>query len=212
MKVIAGLGNPGIEYFHTRHNAGFRVIDELATRLARADDTSFGAHFLHKKDLFADIAKVTFSDEDLLLVKPTTYMNLSGQAVAAILHWYKIDSARLLIVHDDVSLPLGKLRFQQGGGAGGQHGVESILEYCGSNQAFERLKIGVGPDPGGDKRADFVLTPIGSADCLLFKKVIETAALAVTAWLNVGIEKAMNKFNGLDLLSNKDAPADQSTG
>src|SRR6185369_7117687 len=135
MKIIVGLGNPELRYYSTRHNAGFRVVDLLATEL--------GAHFKVANDLKADVAKVNYKTHTVLLAKPKTYMNLSGDAVQRILHWYKADLSALLVIHDDVSLPLGRLRLQKGGGAGGQHGVESIIECLGGRKEFDRLKVGV---------------------------------------------------------------------
>src|SRR5579883_517977 len=117
MKLIVGLGNPEPRYAQTRHNAGFWVVDQLATKC--------GAQFTLAKNLQAYIAKTNLAGQSIILAKPVTYMNLSGRAVQSMLHWFKIESADCLIVHDEVSLPLGKIRYQYGRGAGGQHGVES---------------------------------------------------------------------------------------
>lgn len=191
MKVIVGLGNPGVQYYATRHNAGFRVLEGLGTKT--------GAHFSKKRSLFCDLVKVGVNGAELLLVKPDTYMNASGQAIAAVLNWYKIAASHMLVVHDDVSLPLGKLRFQRGGGAGGQHGVESIIECLGGLKDFDRLKIGVGPDPGGERRAEYVLKPVSESELQLFLRSISTAEEAAIIWLTHGIREAMNQYNGLDL-------------
>lgn len=230
MKVIVGLGNPGSEYVNTRHNIGFMVVDKLASQLVESDKPEsksilkglfnfLGAtdsSFSHKKDLYADIAKVKLQStksknsakqdesQDLLLVKPTTYMNLVGRSVQAILSWYKIELSDFIVVHDDVSLPLGKLRLQKDGGAGGQHGIESIIEVCGGKNNFSRLKVGVGPDPGGDKRAKYVLAPLPEAEREIYELCINTAADAALDCLRLGIAKAMNHYNGLNLL-----PTDQ---
>jgi PTH1 family peptidyl-tRNA hydrolase len=101
-----------------------------------------------------------------------------------------------LVIHDDVSLPLGRLRFQKGGGAGGQHGIESIIECMGGDNNFDRLKFGVGPDPGGDKRADYVLSNIPSQDLSIFETMLEKAIKGIDCWLKDGIEKTCNAFNG----------------
>jgi len=191
MKVVVGLGNPGLQYEWTRHNAGFRVLTALAVEA--------GAHFAAKKDLFADIAKTDISQEEVLLVKPTTYMNESGKAIQAILHWYKLPPSSLLVVHDDVALPLGKIRLQKSGGAGGQHGIESIIANLGGLQEFDRLKFGVGPDPGGQTRANYVLGRVPESDRELFNKVSELSQQAIKVWLAQGVLDAMNNFNGLDL-------------
>ncbi len=195
MKVIVGLGNPGLEYYFTRHNAGFAAIDEIG-RLSGG----FGAQFANKKNLFCDMAKVDLSGTEVLLVKPFTYMNDSGKSVQAVLNWYKLEPEDLLVVHDDVSLPLGRIRVQEAGGAGGQHGVESIIQQFGGQKNFDRVKIGVGPDPGGDVRGKYVLQVEPNTD--LWVRCIKYAAQACLGWLEKGAVEAANKFNGLDLSVN----------
>jgi peptidyl-tRNA hydrolase, PTH1 family len=190
LKLILGLGNPGSRYEMTRHNAGFVVVSKLAT--------VNGASFSFKSNMNADLCKTTISNNSVLLAKPQTYMNLSGQAAQNIAHFYKIVPQDILVVHDDVSLPLGTMRFAKGGGAGGQHGVESIMEVMG-NRDFHRLKIGVGPDPGGARRADYVLADIPDIDQELYFTVITKASEAITLWLRRGIQESMNAYNGLDL-------------
>ncbi|MBU6453853.1 MAG: aminoacyl-tRNA hydrolase [Cyanobacteria bacterium REEB67] len=226
MKVVVGLGNPGREYEDTRHNAGFRLVDQLAT--------AFGAELKETKSLHCLIAKTTVSlnpglfaatpgkaagvathpvnrqatEEIVLLVKPTTYMNLSGRAVRAVLDWYKIDLGNvrngqveknaLLIVHDDVSLNLGRIRCQAGRGAGGQHGVESIIEHLSGSKSFERLKLGVGPDPGGAVRGDYLLSKFRPEERIVFERVLEGSLQAVKMWLCCGTEPVANEFNGID--------------
>lgn len=190
MKIIVGLGNPGLQYVSTRHNVGFKVVEQLAI--------SASGHFQNKRDLHADIAKVQLSGKEVLLVKPTTFMNLSGRACQAILHWYKIPSTDLMVVHDEVAIPLGKIRLQRNGGSAGQHGIESIVECLGGNKAFDRLRFGVGPDPGGDRRAAYVLSPIPLADREIFEKCLVASCDAIHLWLTKGITDAMNKFNGMN--------------
>jgi PTH1 family peptidyl-tRNA hydrolase len=192
MKVIVGLGNPGREYENTRHNAGFRLVDQLAT--------AFGAELKVNPRLFCIIAKCSHGGSDILLVKPITFMNLSGQAVRAVLHWYKIKPAPhiLLVVHDDVSLNLGRIRFQTDRGAGGQHGVESIIECLSGSKQFDRLKLGVGPDPGGAERGNFVLRQIGEVEKPVFDRVLKESSEAVKIWLKSGPDEAANRFNGID--------------
>lgn len=196
MKLIVGLGNPGPEYQSTRHNAGFRVVEDLGI--------TFGAHFSSKKDLFCDLAKIQIHNQDVLLVKPTTYMNSSGRAAQALLSWFKITRQNMLVIHDDVSLPLGRIRLQKGGGAGGQHGIESIIESFGGDKNFDRLKFGIGPDPGGSERANFVLSRFPENDKDLLNKALKLAVEASELWLVEGIGKAMNRFNGIRL----DEPAE----
>ena len=192
MKAVIGLGNPGIEYKGTRHNAGFEVIDRLCSL------TGIDGSLKLSKRFFADIATATLVT-DVLLVRPITYMNDSGKAVQAIKSFYKVSLKDLLIIHDDVSLPLGKIRLQGGGGAGGQHGIESIIEHLGGEKGFNRLKIGIGPDPGGDVRHQYVLQKFSGEERILLNKVIEQAYEATFRWITSGIEEAMNEFNGLDL-------------
>jgi len=191
MKVIVGLGNPGLDYYFTRHNAGFTVIDEIG-RL----EGGLGAQFANKKSLFCDMAKINLSGQEVLLVKPATYMNDSGKSVQAVLGFYKIEPKDLLVVHDDVALPLGRIRVQASGGAGGQHGVESIIQMLGG-QGFDRVKVGVGPDPGGDTRGKYVLQVEPNTE--LYGRCIKQAALAASSWLTVGSVESANKFNGIDL-------------
>jgi len=188
-KLIVGLGNPEGRYANTRHNVGFRVVDLLGT--------INGAQFKSVSKQQALMA--ILPAENLILAKPTTYMNKSGEAVQAILHYFDIAREDLLVVHDDVAMPLGRLRLQRGGGAGGQHGVESILEHLSGDDRFHRLKVGVGPDPGGHVRANYVLSSVRPEDFELSEKVIGVSADAAMSWLKSGIQQAMNVFNGMTI-------------
>lgn len=192
MKAIIGLGNPGLKYDGTRHNVGFEVLDHLNKKLHESA-------FKKIDKLFSETVLVSNSGSSLLLAKPTTYMNDSGKAFLALKNWYKIDIDEFLVVHDDVSLPLGKIRLQKGGGAGGQHGIESIIEMLGGQKSFNRLKVGIGPDPGGDKRANYVLQKFPQYQKSILEKIIFIASDAALLWLTEGIDKAMNEFNGTDL-------------
>lgn len=191
MKVIVGLGNPEPQYALTRHNAGFWVVDALAT--------AGGAQFDLAKDLQARVCKTTLANQPVVLVKPVTYMNNSGVAAQHILHWYKVAPGDMLIVYDEVALPLGKIRWQHAGGAGGHHGIESIIQVLGGNKGFDRLRFGAGPDPGGDRRADFVLSILPAADMEMRDKVIKLCLESIQLWLRQGAQAAANKYNGLDL-------------
>ena len=192
--MIIGLGNHGAKYEGTRHNAGFEVLDKLCGK-----ENFCGSPFAVNKRLYSEMSRANLFADDVWLAKPVTYMNDSGKAALAITKFYKIDLADLLIIHDDVSLPLGKIRIQKQGGAGGQHGVESIIEYLGGNKGFNRLKIGIGPDPGGDTRADYVLNKFSAKERKIVDAVVSEAAEACFSWLTLGVEQTMNVFNGLDL-------------
>ncbi|RTL39317.1 MAG: aminoacyl-tRNA hydrolase [Candidatus Melainabacteria bacterium] len=195
-KLIVGLGNIGNEYVGTRHNAGFSVIDELAQANVAG---GIAADFKLVKDFHSHVGKAVINGSSVILAKPTTYMNLSGRAVNAILNYFKIELHDLLIVHDDVSLPLGRLRMQKAGGAGGQHGVESIIEALGGRKEFSRLKFGVGPDPGGARRAQYVLSRIPAADQELYQKMVRLSAEAISFWVSKGVIESMNKYNSINL-------------
>ncbi|PWT96660.1 MAG: aminoacyl-tRNA hydrolase, partial [Candidatus Melainabacteria bacterium] len=205
LKIIVGLGNPGKNYESTRHNVGFRVVDRIGIE--------YGATFSPEKHLKAEVSKISSATQPVLLVKPSTYMNLSGLSVGALASWYKVELEDFLIIHDDVSLPLGRLRFQKAGGAGGQHGVESIIDTLGGAKHFNRLKVGVGPDPGGDLRAGYVLSAVPETDRPLYEKVIERSAQAASSWVGQDIDKVMNQFNNTDLREPPQAvPAEKSEG
>lgn len=202
MKAVVGLGNPGAEYERTRHNAGFEVIDRLGTEL--------GASFRKKTSFFGadyEYARVPFGrGEEIVLVKPLTYMNRSGEAVKAVLDWFKLELSDLVVVHDDVSLPLGKIRIQQKGGAGGNHGIESIIEHLRDKRDFDRVKVGVGPDPGGDIRSRFVLSPVSETDRELYEKSLKLAGEAVSCLLKRGAVFTANKYNGKNLAEPEPEP------
>jgi PTH1 family peptidyl-tRNA hydrolase len=188
MKVIVGLGNPGSEYELTRHNAGFQVMRRLSTMT--------GGEWKIVKNLQAAVVKGRIGSHDVVLAMPQTFMNLSGHAAVAILQWFKLGPEDMLVIHDDVSLNLGRLRFQQAGSAGGQHGIESIIKQLGGRKDFDRLKFGVGPDPGGAVRANYVLGKVSQTDWWLYEKSINAAADAVGTYLEVGMMGAMNSING----------------
>jgi len=185
VKAIVGLGNPGREYNGTRHNVGFEVVDELARRWNAG---------LKKWKATADVAVV--KDRDAALVEPRTYMNQSGQAVAAIMTFYKIRPADVLIVVDEVQLPLGRLRFRPSGSAGGHNGLKSVIEHVGSE--FPRLRIGI---ERGDRQrdlADRVLSRFESTERDTIARAIQRAADAVEVFVADGIAVAMNRFNAAD--------------
>ncbi len=187
MKVIVGLGNPGLKYVGTRHNIGFDVVDYLAAGPACSP-------FREKFEAF--VAELKEGDETVLLMKPLTFMNLSGRAVRAVLDFYKLKPEDVLIVCDDFNLPLGKLRIRTKGSHGGQNGLRNIQEQLGTD-AYTRLRIGVGQPTHGDA-VDHVLSKFKPGERKAVEDAIATAAQATVTWLRQGAESAMNRFNGGD--------------
>lgn len=184
--LIAGLGNPGKQYRGNRHNVGFMALDRLAQDL----QVSFSR--LESKAL---VAKAEYQGERLILAKPQTFMNLSGQAVGALARFYKVPMERIMIVYDDVDLPLGMLRLRPTGGSAGQKGMASIIERLGS-QDFPRLRIGIGRPPGRMDAAAYVLQDFSKAEQEFLEATLERASAAVYTWTTLGLESAMNKYNG----------------
>jgi PTH1 family peptidyl-tRNA hydrolase len=185
MKLVVGLGNPGSKYEGTRHNIGFEVVDRLA---AGGPGASFGRKF---DGLLAE-TQVEF--HRVLLLKPQTFMNLSGRSVGQALRFYKIDLADLLVVCDDLSLPLGKLRLRGGGSDGGQKGLRDITAHVGTD-AYPRLRVGIG-ERGEADAADFVLSRFRSAERPVIDDTLILASQAVAVWVAQGLAPAMNRFNG----------------
>ena len=185
--LIAGLGNPGPEYEKTRHNTGFMSLDLLAARLQVK---------VSKERFKALTAQADFDGQRLLLMKPLTFMNASGIAIEAAAHFYKIPPERVLVLFDDISLPVGKLRIRKNGSAGGHNGLKSIISCLGSDQ-FPRVKIGVGAKPHPDyDLADWVLSKFAGEDLKTITEAIRKAADAVECLIQEGPDKAMNRFNG----------------
>ena len=183
MKMIIGLGNPGKEYAQTKHNVGFMVVDAIAEELNVS---------VEKRQCQAFTQATSWDGEKILLVKPQTYMNLSGQSVMELLNYYKDKIDDLLVIHDDLDLPPGQLRFKQGGGAGGHNGIKNIIAHLNSNE-FDRLKIGIGR--GKNETKDYVLTPFAGTDKKLIDEAVTTSIDAVKLWLKQGIAPAMNQYN-----------------
>jgi PTH1 family peptidyl-tRNA hydrolase len=184
--LIVGLGNPGKEYEQTRHNVGFRVVDELARRY----NLSFG-----KKERKAVAASGMILGKKVILAKPQTFMNLSGEAVRSLVDFYKVELPRILIISDDLDIPLGTVRMRKSGSAGGQNGMKSVIQHLGT-QEFNRLRFGIGRPPGKMQPKDYVLGVFKADDAILASQVIDRAADAVETWLTDGIELAMTRHNG----------------
>ena len=185
MKIIAGLGNPGQEYAHTRHNVGFFVVDELARR--------WGAAFARSRHE-ALVAERGSGSQRIFLMKPQTYMNLSGVAVGGLARFYKIAAEDLIVVYDDIDLPPGRLRIRQDGGPGGHRGVESLIVHLGS-ESFVRVRVGVGRPPAGIEAAGHVLRGFLPQELPVMRDAVTQAADAVEAVLSLGVVKAANRFN-----------------
>lgn len=185
MKLVVGLGNPGAKYEGTRHNIGFEVIDLLAKG-------GSGASFSRKFE--GQLAEVEIDFRRVLLLKPETFMNLSGRSVSQALRFYKLDPADLLVVCDDLSLPLGKLRLKPGGSDGGQKGLRDIAAHLGTDQ-YSRLRMGLG-ERGQADAADFVLGRFRSVERPVINDSLILATQAVAVWVSRGIDAAMNRFNG----------------
>lgn len=184
--LIVGLGNPGGKYENTRHNVGFLVADELAAR---------GRFSIRRLKFKALTGGAEIGGQGVLVMKPTTYMNLSGEAVGEAARFYKIAPDHVLVISDDVSLPVGKLRIRTGGSAGGHNGLKSIIQHLGSDQ-FPRLKVGVGGKPHPDyDMADWVLGKLQGEDKEVMDEAVKRAADAVACFLKDGPQKAMNRFN-----------------
>jgi peptidyl-tRNA hydrolase, PTH1 family len=191
MKLIVGLGNPGPEYRDTRHNVGFMVADALVERWRVADQ------WREKFETLQIKTAVTGGDDQVLVAKPLTFMNLSGQAVQALAAFYKIEPADVFIVTDDVALPVGKLRARREGGAGGHNGLKSIIQHLGT-QTFARMRVGVGRGANGRDLSDHVLGRFEAAERDTVSAAVLRAADATEMFISEGIERVMNAFNAAE--------------
>ena len=188
MKVVVGLGNPGVRYQRSRHNIGFQVVDRLAEKFSILISTR------RFKALFG---AGRINSQKVVLIKPMTYMNRSGEAVKATLDFFHAGMEDLVVIHDDLDLSFGRLRFKQRGGDGGHQGVRSIIERMGEND-FIRLKVGIGRPPEEMDPAEYVLTPFDKTEQLLLDGILSRAAESVVIMLLEGIEKAMNRYQKRD--------------
>jgi len=190
VKLIVGLGNPGVRYRWTRHNVGFQVVDRFALSTEIPIST---------RRFRAVYGRGSLDDEEIVLLKPLTYMNLSGGAVKKAAQAFRIPLEDLIVVHDDLDLSSGNLRFRQKGGDGGHQGVRSIVEAMGGN-GFLRLKIGIGRPPKGMDPADYVLTPLEEAERAQFDSIFSRAAESLIVLVLEGIEAAMSRFQRKPIL------------
>jgi PTH1 family peptidyl-tRNA hydrolase len=183
--LIAGLGNPGRLYRHNRHNIGFLFVDKFSEKMGEGPS---------RLQLKALTTKVIYQGRRLILVKPQTYMNLSGQSIGSLVNFYHIPLTNLLIVYDDIDLPWGKLRLRPEGGSGGHRGIKSIIEHVGS-QKFLRLRIGISRPPGRMEPTDYVLQDFSKVELGELEIIFQTAIEACLSIVTEGIEYAMNQYN-----------------
>jgi PTH1 family peptidyl-tRNA hydrolase len=181
MKLIAGLGNIGTKYVFTRHNAGFMLVDSIAA--------AEGLTFSENSKLKCFIAK----NNDYIIIKPTTYMNLSGEAVRAVADYYKIGVNDILVVFDDLSLELGKIRFRANGSDGGHNGIKSVIQHMGTKD-IARLKIGIGPQPNIPSEV-FVLQNFSKEELEKLKETLTIAKDGIVCYFTKGIQESQNKYN-----------------
>ena len=186
MDLIVGLGNPGKKYANTRHNIGFMAINSLCRELG----VSLSSRRFHSRNVL-----IQKDEKELILLRPGTYMNLSGKSVKACADHYQVETNHILIIHDDLDQPFGKIKLVSQGGAGGHRGIQSVFDHFGS-RTFPRIKIGIGRPEYGEGIEDFVLSPFYGSQKETLKEVISFSIHACNLYLSEGIEIAMNKFNG----------------
>ena len=182
--LIVGLGNPGKRYTDTRHNLGFMVADELARRLPTGNQ---------RERFQAEYLELERAGQRVIVAKPLTYMNNSGQAVAQLMRWYKIPSERLLVIYDELDLAFGRIRLRASGSAAGHNGMESVIRSLGTDD-FARIRIGIGR-PATGSTIDYVLSRFTATERAELPELIALSADTAMAWLDVGVERAMNEYN-----------------
>ena len=184
--MLVGLGNPGREYRDTRHNVGFMAVDRMCM--------TFGIK-LSRLQSKALVGTGTYEGHKIVLAKPQTYMNLSGQAVSSLMRFYRIPPGQVLVFYDEIDLPVGTIRIRQAGGSAGNRGLESIIQQLGT-QEFPRLRIGIGRPPGQKEAADYVLQSFTRTDLEIISTVLDHAVDAAKIFICEGLDSAMNQFNG----------------
>jgi len=183
--VIFGLGNPGVEYERTRHNVGFWLVDQLAER--------FGGRWTYPDPEYA-LSRARIRGEDVLLIKPQTYMNLSGDALRLVRQGHDVELRRLMVVCDDIALPAGQIRLRKKGSDGGQKGLRSLIDAAGTG-TFARLRLGIGEPPGEQDASDYVLEAFDEEGAAQARKMVSHGTRCVEAWVEHGVDTAMNRFN-----------------
>lgn len=185
MKLVVGLGNPGQKYAGTRHNIGFEVLAKLANKLGTDRP---------KGKFNAEMAETNLAGEKIVLLSPLTFMNLSGQSIRAAVDFYKLELTELIVICDDLALPVGRLRIKPAGSAGGQKGLADTIQRLGSDQ-FARLRVGIGQTPGNRETVDYVLGQFMADERPIVDQAIDRAVTAVEVWISDGVQAAMNQFN-----------------
>ena len=185
--LIVGLGNPGADYAKTRHNAGFLLVEKLAEQ--------WKSNWTNERKFVSRVAKAERDGKKVLLCQPQTFMNLSGEAVGAMMDFYQLPVGRLMVVVDDADLPLGGIRLRGNGSSGGHHGLESIESHLGTRE-FARLRIGIGRKDGAREITNYVLGRFEKSENELLEKILSRAAAQTDCWLTDGLPKAMSLFNG----------------
>ncbi len=188
MHLIVGLGNPGAEYAKTRHNAGFLLVERLAAKW-RAD-------WAGERKFSARVARAVAGGRKVVLCEPQTFMNLSGESVAAVVQFYRLPLEQMMVVVDDADLPLGEIRLRPGGGSGGHHGLDSVSQHLGS-RAYARLRIGIGRKQAAREITGHVLGKFSAGEQEWLEQILARAADQTECWLNAGLQKAMSQFNGV---------------
>lgn len=186
MKLITGLGNPGDKYKFTRHNAGFMALDYLSYH--------WGFDFKFESKFNGEISKINKDGESIILLKPHTFMNLSGQSLIAVMNFYKIAREDILVIYDDIAMPVGKMRFRAKGSDGGHNGIKSLIQVLGGNNNFDRLKIGIGPQPNLPSEV-YVLQNFSEEQLKELKSELPLIQEAVETYLTDGLQAAQTKFN-----------------
>lgn len=202
MKIIVGLGNPGNEYAKTRHNVGFMLVDALAEHLNIN---------LWKDKFNAQIAEGRIGTEKILLVKPQTYMNNSGEAVGPLMRWYKVTPEDIIVAHDDMDIPAGTIRIRKKGSSGGHNGIKSLIAHLGSEN-FPRVRLGVGRPLPGWSVVNHVLAPFPQEDKTSVDEAIKYLIPAVECIVNDSVDIAMNKYNPKKAKKNKVKQEDKNNG
>jgi PTH1 family peptidyl-tRNA hydrolase len=193
--LIVGLGNPGADYARTRHNAGFRLVEKLAAH--------WRAEWSVERKFQARVARAARADKTVLLAEPQTFMNLSGESVGALVRFYQLPLARVMVAVDDADLPLGEIRLRPGGGTAGHHGLESVTEHLATRE-YARLRVGIGRKDEARQIAGHVLGKFSAVEDGWLEQVLERAAAQLECWLEAGIQKAMSQFNGAVCPTNDD--------